>query len=89
MQIQATGPTGVNNELSEEDASPGVRVCMVCVCVYGKGETGLKKLQLPLVSTAVTPQACDRDCCDEKALKDPQDPVTPTTTRNATKQNAT
>lgn len=87
MQIQATGPTGVNNELSEEDAFPGVRVCMVCV--YSTGETGLKKLPLPLVSTAVTPQACDRDYCDEKAMKDPQDPVTPTTTRNAAKQNAT
>lgn len=36
MQIQATGPTGVNSELSErESASPKARVYVsVCVCVH-------------------------------------------------------
>ena len=29
MQIQATGPGGVNSELSERDASPRVRVCVM------------------------------------------------------------
>lgn len=47
MQIQATGPTGVNSELSErESASPKARVYVsvcappVCVCGCLHGEMG-------------------------------------------------
>ena len=63
MQIQVTGPTRVNSELSERDAYPGVRVC---VCLWKDGGIGLKEISVPFVSTTMAPEAYDRDTSDER-----------------------